>query len=222
MFCGCLAAASPSVAQTTSKPIAPKPAGPRHELLIGGVFSGPSSMGTFDVTELGADGQPSLTLFSSHNGMSAGFGPEVALGFRVKRTMWFEVGGTVTWPSLQAKIENDFEGAPNQTLSDTVTRWTLEGAMVFWLKDQGRTGWFIRAGGGVAGEISSDNSTSATGALGSGGIGVRHWFHESKGGLKKMGVRAEFRGVVQGGGLSLSDRTVRFTPTGVVHLVFGY
>jgi hypothetical protein len=234
MLCGCLAVAAPAAAQTTSaageptadqttsKPVAPKPPGPRHELLIGGVFSGPSSMGSADAQLLGGNGQSSVTLFSTQNGMSAGFGPELALGFRAKRTMWIEVSGSVTWPNLESKITNDFEGAPSQTLSTSVTRWTLEGALVFWVKDQGRTGWFIRAGGGVAGEVSSDLSTSATAALGSGGVGVRHWFHESKGGLKKMGIRAEFRGVVQGGGLSFSDRTIRFAPTGAVHLVFGY
>jgi hypothetical protein len=93
---------------------------------------------------------------------------------------------------------------------------------VWWIKDKGRTTWFIRAGGGIVGEVSGDLSSSATGAMGSGGLGVRHWFRETKGGRKKMGWRAEFRGVVQGGGLSLDDRTVRFTPTGTFHLVFGY
>ena len=223
-LCGCLVAATPAAAQTPTptKPPAPKPAGPHQTLSIGGLFTGPSSMGSANAELLGADGQPSVTLFSTHSGMSAGVGPELLLGFRAKRTVWFEIGGSLSWPSLESKIENDFEGAPAQTLSAPVTRWTLEGAVVFWLKDKGRTGWFVRAGGGVAGEISNDLSTSATGVLGSGGVGVRHWFRESKGGLRKMGIRAEFRGVVQGGGLSFSDRTIRFSPTGAVHLVFGY
>lgn len=234
-LCGCLAAATPAAAQsppnndtpapatqTATKAPAPKPAGPHQTISIGGMFTGPSSMGSANAELLGPDGQPSVTLFSTHNGMSAGFGPELLLGLRVKRTVWIEVGGSLTWPSLESKISNDFEAAPAQTLSASVTRWTVEGALVFWLKDKGRTGWFVRAGGGVAGEVSSDLSTSATGVLGSGGVGVRHWFHESKGGLKQMGMRAEFRGVVQGGGLSFSDRTIRFSPTGAVHLVFGY
>ena len=237
MLCGCVVAAVPSSAQSIDapatavvtpdpqapmKPVVPNLPGPRHAISIGGLFSGPSSMGSADEVFLGADGQPSVTEFSTHNRMSAGFGPEVLLGFRARRSMWIEAGGTLTWPSLETKIDHDFEGAPAQTLSSSVTRWTLEGALVFWLKDQGRTGWFVRASGGAVGEISSDQSTNAIGFLGSGGVGVRHWFHESKGGLRKMGVRAEFRGIVQGGGLSLSDRTVRFSPTGAVHLVFGY
>lgn len=234
-LCGCLAAAAPSAAQTndlatsltfaqpkpTPKPT-PKPSGPKHELLVGGVFALPSSMGSADAQLLGPNGQPSVTLFSTSNGMSASIGPELLLGFRMKRTMWLEVGGSVAWPKLESKIENDFEGAPTQTLSASVTRWTVEGALVFWLKDKGRTGWFIRAAGGVVGEVSNDVSTSATGVVGSGGLGVRHWFKESKGGMRKMGFRAEFRGVVQGGGLSFSNSSVRFIPTGAVHLVFGY
>ena len=179
-------------------------------------------MGSANAELLGSDGQPTVTLFSTHNGMSIGFGPELLLGFRAGRSTWIEVGGTVSWPSLQSKIEDDFEGAEAQTISARVTRWTVEGALVWWIKDQDRTGWFIRAGGGVAGEVSSDLSTSATGVVGSGGVGVRHWFKIQKGGLRRMGVRAEFRAVVQSGGLSFDDRTFRFSPTGTVHLVFGY
>lgn len=179
-------------------------------------------MGSADAELLGSNGQPSVTLFSTKNGMSVGFGPELLLGFRLRPKLWFEVGGNLTWPSLQSTIEDDFEGAETQVLTARVTRWSAEGALVWWIKDKGRTTWFIRASGGIAGEVSDDLSSSATGAVGSGGLGVRHWFRESKGGLRKMGVRAEFRGVVQGGGLSLDDRTFRFTPTGTVHLVFGY
>jgi hypothetical protein len=214
----CLAVVLPAAAQTRPAPAT----GPKHEISVGGVFSLPSSMGSADAELLGSNGEPSLTLFSTKNSMSFGVGPELILGFRAKPGMWFEVAGNLTWPSLSSTIEDDLEGAETQTLSARVTRWTVEGALVWWIKDKGRTTWFIRAGGGIVGEVSGDLSSSATGAMGSGGFGVRHWFRESKGGRKKMGWRAEFRGVVQGGGLSLDDRTVRFTPTGTFHLVFGY
>jgi hypothetical protein len=230
--CVSCAAAAPLAAQTANtidpssasqaRPAPPRPTGSRHELLIGGLISGPSSMGTADAQLLGSNGQTSLTLFSTKNGMSVGYGPELLLGFRAGRSTWVEVGGSVSWPSLQSKIDGDFEGADAQTVSARVTRWTVEGALVWWLKDQDRTGWFIRASGGVAGEVSGDLSSNATGVIGSGGAGVRHWFKIQKGGTRRMGVRAEFRGVVQSGGLSFDDRTFRFAPTGAVHLVFGY
>jgi len=219
MLICCAVAATPAAAQASRSVPA---GGPKHEISIGGVFSGPSSMGSANAELLGSNGQPTITLFSTSNGMSAGFGPELLLGFRARPGMWFEVGGSLSWPSLSSKIEDDFEGAETQTLSSRVTRWTLEGALVWWIKDKGRTTWFIRAGGGVVGEVSDDLSTGGTGALGTGGVGVRHWFRESKGGLRKMGLRGEFRAVVQGGGLSFNDRTTRFSPTGTVHLVFGY
>ena len=214
----CVVAAAPAAAQITRTV---PPAGIKREISIGGVFSGPSSMGSANADLLNGNGQP-VPQFSTHNSMSAGFGPELLLGFRAKPALWLEVGGSLTWPSLRTTIEGDIEGAEPDPLTSRVTRWSVEGALVWWIKDKDKTTWFIRAGGGVAGEVSQDESSSATAALGTGGVGVRHWFRESKGGLRKMGLRAEFRGVVQSGGLSFNDRTIRFTPTGTVHLVFGY
>jgi hypothetical protein len=155
--------------------------------------------------------------------MGAGFGPEVVLGFRAGRSSWFEVGAGLTWAHVKTRITDDFETTATETLSAPVTRWSIEGAMVWVIRDKGRTAWFVRAGGGVMGEVSSDLSMSETGFVGQGGVGLRHWWRTTgKGTFKRIGWRAEFRGVVQGGGISLSDRTVRFAPTGTVHVVFGY
>jgi hypothetical protein len=59
--------------------------------------------------------------------------------------------------------------------------------------------------------------------IASAGLGVRHWWRTgTRPNAKRVGLRAEFRGVFQTGGLSLGSRSVRFGPAGVVNLVIGY
>lgn len=215
-------AASTAQAQTSST-TKPTNAKGGRELAVGGIFAGPASMGSADAKLFGPSNTPSLTLFSTTNKMSVGFGPEVLLGFRAGRRSWFEIGAGVTWPSLTTNVTKDFEKAPDQVLSDRVTSWSIEGAMLWYFHDQPKTSWFVRGSGGAMGDVSGDLSVSKTGFIGSGGLGVRHWWRtDGKGAIKRMGLRAEFRGVVRTGGISLGSRTVRFSPTGTVHLVFGY
>lgn len=219
---GAVLVASTATAQTpsTTKPTTAKNG---RELTVGGIFAGPTSMGSADAQLFGPNNTPSLTLFSTKNTMSAGFGPEVLLGFKSGRRLWFEVGAGVTWPSLKTTVTKDFEQATDQVLSARVTSWSVEGALLWYFHQGPKTSWFIRGSGGLMGEVSSDLSVSKTGFIGSGGLGVRHWWRaDGKGAIKRVGLRAEFRGVVRTGGISLDNRTARFGPAGTVHLVFGY
>ncbi len=222
LFCGVLAVAAASAAQTPAAP----PAGhaPRErEVTFGAVFAAPSSMGLADAVLLGPNGTPGVTLFSTRNGMASGLGAELILGFRIGRRTIVEADGGVVGTSLKTDVSSDFEGASGQTISSPVVRWTLEGAVLWFFHERGKTGWFVRASGGVMGEASGDLSASETGFTGGGGVGVRHWWRTNgTGTFKRVGLRAEFRGTVQTGGLSLGGRTTRFVPTGAVHLVIGY
>lgn len=222
VFCGVLGAAAASAAQTpAARPNAHAPR--EREWAIGGIYTAPSSMGSADAQLLGGNGTPSLTLFSTKSGMASGFGPELLFGFRAGRASFVEVDGGVVWTSLKTDVTKDFENASAQTLSASVVHWSVEGAVLWFFHDRGKTGWFVRASGGVMGEASSDLSTSATGFTAGGGVGVRHWWRTTgKGAFKRVGLRAEFRANAQTGGISLGTSTTRFVPTGTVQLVIGY
>jgi hypothetical protein len=221
-LCGVLAVATASAAQTPAS--RPASGGARErQWAVGGIFTGPSSMGSANAELLGAGGTPSLTLFSTRNGMAPGFGPDLLISFRVGRALVIEADGGLVWTSLRTDISKDFESAADQTLSASVVRWSGEGAVLWFFHDRGNTAWFLRASAGVMGEASSDVSTPATGFTGGGGIGLRHWWRTGgTGAFKRVGLRAEFRANVQSGGLSLGSSTYRFTPAGTVHLVIGY
>ena len=77
-----------TTAASAQTPATNKPAAPKRdrELVIGGVFAGPASMGSSEAVLLGPNGQPSITLFRTQNGLGVGFGPELMLGWRLKRS----------------------------------------------------------------------------------------------------------------------------------------
>jgi hypothetical protein len=214
-----LATAGPCLAQTAP---AAAPRRPR-EFAVGGLFSGPASMGSSDASELGPSGAPSLTLFTTTNGFGVGGGVELMLGWQLRPALWFEVAGGLLKTTLRTRITDDFEGVADQTLSAGATRFSAEGALLWYLKDRGKTAWFVRAGGGVMREAAGDLSLADTGFIANGSIGYRHWWRMNvTGTFKRMGIRVEARGVLRAGGVMLGSRSVTFGPAGAVQLVFGY
>lgn len=225
MFGGMLGGMLVAVDASAQTPAA-KPAVPRleREFSVGGAVTLPTSMGSADATLFGSNGTPALTLFRTENKMGLGFGPDVILGYQLSRRLWFEVAGGLTFTNLQTRIVDDFEAAPDETLEAPVTRLTGEGAVLWYLGAPGaKSSWFIRGSGGMMYETAGELSVSESGFTGSGGIGFKRWWRTAgKGTFKRIGLRAEFRGVLRMSGITLAERSTTFGPVGTVHVVFGY
>lgn len=222
LVCGVFVAATSASAQTSksSKPPAPKR---DRELSLGGGIFLPASMGTAEATLLGSDGSPSLTLFRTENSLATGFGPEVTWGFQLRPGVWVELAGGLVFADLRTRITDDFENAPVEILKAPVMRVSGEGAVLWYFARYGKTELFVRGSGGIMRETAGQLSVAEAGFLGSGGVGLKRWWRTGgKGTFKRVGLRAEFRAVFRGAGISLSDRSVTFGPAGTVHVVFGY
>ncbi len=228
VFCQALALVPNAFAQTTgtgAAQTAPKKTGPKKErdVTIGAVFSGPLSLGSANAELLGSGGTPTVTLFTAENSMAPGIGVDAALGFQLRRKLWLEVGARLTKTGLRTSITDDFEGADDVTLDAPVTRVSAEGAMLWYFREKGKTSWFVRGSGGVLRDLSGDLTFAENGFIGSGGIGFRYWWRTNgKGTFKRVGLRAEFKALVQSGGASFGERSTSVGPAGAVHLVFGY
>lgn len=212
----------PAAAQT---PATSKQAGPKRprELVLGGLVAGPTSLGSADAQLLGSSGTPTVTLFSVEDRLATGFGVEMNIGIQLRRSLWAEVGGGWTRTSLDSKITDDFEGAEDVTISSSLSRFLLEGAAVWYLRDRGKSAWFVRLNGGWMRETAGGNTLTGDGFIGGGGVGFRHWWRtDGKGAVKRLGLRVEGRGTIRSGGISIGDSTLRFGPSGAAHLVFGF
>lgn len=215
-------AATSAVAQTTA---AAKKPGPKRakEFVVGGILAGPSSLGSADAILLGGTGSSAVTLFRTENRMATGYGVELNLGLAIRKALWAEVGGGWTHAGLGTKITSDFEGAESETLSSPMSRFTLEGALLWYFRERGKTSWFVRAGGGWMRETAGGNTLTGDGVIGGGGAGVRHWWRTNgKGSVKRLGFRAEFRAGLRSGGISLGEGSLRFGVGGAGHVVFGF
>jgi hypothetical protein len=217
-----LAGADAASAQTSSTQARPGPKRGR-EFMIGGLIAGPMSVGSASAELPGGSGTPGITLFRVKNTLGIGFGVESNIGFELRKALWMEVSGGWTRSSVRSRIEDDFENAPDETISIPMSRFVVEGAVVRYFRDRGASAWFVRFDAGWMRETAGGNTLTGDGIIAGGGLGLRRWWRTSgKGSVKRIGLRIEGRAAIRSGGISVGEKAIRFGPAGTAHLVFGY
>ena len=195
----------------------------QREFSLGGLVTAPMPLGDIEGNLLNGNGNETLTFIGLENKLAMGYGVEGILGYQLGGRTWFEVAGSWSRPNLSSKVLEDADGEQGATISTAVSRFALGGALVRYLKDTGRTAWFVRLDGAWMRETAGGNTLTGDGFIGGGGLGWRHfWRTTGKGAVKRMGLRIEGRGVVRGGGLDLGESSVKFGAAGAAHLVFGF
>lgn len=217
-----LGAAGPAAAQTPASTAKPGP-NRAKEFSVGAVLAGPSSVGSAAAELNDGSGSPSVTLFRVENRLALGYGVEANIAVELRRALWVEVSGGWTRSSVDSRITNDFEDAETETASLPMSRFLVEGAMLRYFRERGRTAWFIRVNGGWMRETAGGNTLTGDGLIAGGGLGFRHWWRTNgKGSVKRVGLRVEGRAVMRSGGISLGEKGLRFGPAGAGHIVFGF
>ena len=212
---------APASAQT---PAQPKPRIDRGlEFLIGGIVTGPTSVGSASAELLDGSGNTSVTLFRVENKLAMGVGVEANLGFQLSRALWLEVSGGWTNSKLESDIRNDFEDGFDETISSSMSRFTLQGSVLRYFHDNGSSAWFVRGTAGWMRETAGSYTLTGDGLIAGGGLGWRHWWATNrKGAARRVGLRLEGRADIRSGGISLGEEGIRFGPAGAAHLVFGF
>ena len=215
-----LSSVAPVIGQTKAPP---KPATKRaKEFLIGGIVTGPTSVGSASADLLNGSGDPSVTLFQVDNNLAMGFGLEAGLGFQISRALWIEVTGGWTSSTLESEIRGDFEDAFDETISSAMSRFTVQGGVLRYFHDKGKSAWFFRGSAGWMRETAGGNTLTGDGIIASGGLGWRHWWRTNPKTSSRFGLRLEGRADIRSGGISLGEKGIRFGPAGAGHLVFGF
>jgi hypothetical protein len=203
--------------------VSPAPAPERGvELSVGGTFLAPAPAGSSSADLITSSGSR-LTLFDVESRYGIGYGGDATLGFRLSPALWFEVAGGYTWTKAKSEITDDLEDAADVTISETISRASAEGALVWYFADRGTSAFFIRGSGGWMRELAGGNSLVEDGIIGSGGAGFRRWWRQNRpGGLKRIGLRLEGRLIVRAKGLEFGSANLRLTPAASGLIVFGF
>jgi len=154
-------------------------------------------------------------------------GPEIALdarfAVRVAGRLRVEVSGTWGRADVRSHITGDFEGAAPATATDRLTVYTVQGSGIWSFRIRGKLQPFVRAGAGWMRELTSDQALAGDGRIANAGVGVKYWwFERARGGLKRLGVRAETRAVGRFGGLELGTKDRLIAPAVSVNAIIGF
>lgn len=185
---------------------------PRQWEFAGGVsFVAPATSGTTSADLLRPDGS-TLPLFRARRETSSGLGLEAHLGTAVARRLDVEMSGVWMRFDARAVISGDAEDVRGVTLTETLTRFSLEGAAVWRFVDGVRVQWFVRGGAGWMRELSSDMALASDGIVVNAGAGMKYWPGAARPGQGRFGIRAEVRLLGRRGGIAIDDGSFRLWP----------
>lgn len=180
----------------------------RVEVAAGALWVARQAMGSTDASETSADGTR-FRLFASDSSLAAGVGIEGRIGVRLTRVLQLDASATYAKLELRSRITSDVEGIPDITLTEAVTQWTVEGAVVAHLARWrlGASGVpFLSAGAGYLRELHEGGTLAETGRRYHVGGGINYLLtRRDERRLKSTGLRVDARAVLRTGGVSFTD-----------------
>ena len=184
-------------------------ADPRHVDVSGGVFyAGTLTFDSVDATET-AFGGATRTVFKSRSELEASPGLEARVGVSLTSRFRAEASFAFNRTHLTTYITGDPE-APNSTATEPVTQYLVQGGLVARLTsgNAGRVRPFASAGAGYLRQLHDGQTLIDAGPAYYVGGGVDYLLNRAAArGSKATGIRADVRGVVLRGSLTLDGRT---------------
>jgi hypothetical protein len=199
-----------AAAALIASPLYAQPSMPgRFELGGGVLWAGRANVGDEDASETASNGSR-FRLFSSSQSFASAVGIETRFGVRLTPTLQLEANASFSKPQLEARLTSDVEGIPDVTATQSVTQWTIGGAVSADLGRWriGRSGVpFVSAGGGYVGQLYEGETLVETGGIYHVGGGVNFLLTRTDARrLKGVGLRVDARAVVRTGGVTIDDR----------------
>jgi hypothetical protein len=211
--CVCLGLAAPAAAQTGLR---------GYELSIGAVAMGAMPFGESDATFSRPSGSP-LLVFNSDISMGPGPGAEVHFGRSVGSRLALEVTGTWTLTTIRAEVSTDIDSAPDATLTEDLSRFSVEGSALWRLAGDGKRALYVRGGAGWMRELAGAASLAENGVIGNVGASVKYWWGASTSvQRRRLGLRLDGRAVLRSGGVDLGVDGVRLAPAASADLMIGF
>jgi hypothetical protein len=212
---GCWQAA-PAGAQT------PAPASGWHgvDFTIAAAGIGSSPLASRDVTLTAPDGSPYL-LYRISDRLSVGKSVELHIGLPLFGRLRVEAIGSFSRSQLRSSLSNDVEGATAVVATSRLSRFTVEGAALWLIKDSGRLQLFARGGGGWMRELAGNDEVGRDGGIVSVGGGMIWWWRtDGPVFFKRFGLRAEALATGRRSGQWFGNRAITVAPVVTAGVTF--
>jgi hypothetical protein len=161
-----------------------------------------------------------FALFAADSRVTAAPGAQLRVGVYLSRAISLETGLQYGRPRVSIALSSDAEQAPDLTADETISRYLIDGSLLFHLHRAafagGRGVPFLAGGGGYLRELHEGNEFVETGHEYHGGAGVKMWFGQ---GAPRFGLRAEVGASIRSGGTDFRSGR-RTVPSGGVSLAY--
>lgn len=182
--------------------------------------------GGFDLGTVNAElqrnpttGTGPLDLFTAGSKLGSGIGFQGRVAAYLSTHLAIEGGVRVARPKLDIKLSGDFESAPDQTATETLTQYVIDGSAVLNLApfNSGRVVPFIAGGAGYIRDLHEGSELIETGIEYHGLVGIKWWFSDRP---HRLGIRGEGGFSIRDGGFDFRDerRTVPIATAGFVYI----
>jgi hypothetical protein len=215
VMCVCFAGVDIAWAQRQPPRVTvPAPRQPRIDLSVLGTVATGGELDASDaaLVDNTTPGGGPATLFTTRTRLSSAPLGEVRVGVRLMQGWVVEGGVSYGRPSLEVRLSNDREAAPDVTATTRLTQLVADGALVHrWYRR--RVSPFVMGGAGYLRQLDEPRTTVEAGQVYFGGGGVLVGIgRASAGGAYTLQARGDVRLVGYRGGLPLVDER----PMGVV------
>jgi hypothetical protein len=193
-----------------------------YELAVGVVLMGPMPVGERDAILTRPGGGP-FQVFTSDVSLGPGPGLEVHFGRPLGARLSLEGSGSWTFTTIRAKVASDVEGIPEVTVTEDLSRFSVEGAALVRLAGDEQRSFSLRVGAGWMRELAGGATLAETGVIGNVGAAVKYWWGTSSSAPRRQfGVRLDGRAVLRSGGVDLGDTGVGVAPAGSANLMIRF
>jgi hypothetical protein len=194
----------------------------RYELSVGPVVVGTMPVGDSDATLVRPDGAP-FPFFRNDVTLGPGPGLEAHFGRSLGARLSVEATGAWTFTEIRTKVSGDAENAPDVTLTEDLSRFSVEGSVLWRVAGDRRRSLSIRGGAGWMRELAGDATLAENGVIGNLGAAVKYWWGPSSSiQRRRLGLRLDGRAVLRSGGVELGSSGVHVAPAASADLMIGF
>lgn len=163
------------------------------DITIAATGTGSSPLASMDVTLVAPNGSP-YVFYRMSDRVTVGKGVELHLTLPLFGPVRVEASGSFSRSQLETATSGDVEGADAVTATSRLSRFTVEGSVLWLVKRGGRLQLFVRGGGGWMRELAANDVLKRDGGTASVGGGMIWWWRsQGLGPFKRLGLRAEAR-----------------------------